>query len=96
MESGLFDADLGGGLVKKRVARRGQGKRGGHRVLLAFKGDDRSVFIFGFSKKDRQNLENDEREIYKRLAKLYLSATMKVLEDMCLKGQLIEVRYEKK
>lgn len=96
LESGLFDADLGGGLVKKRVARSGQGKRGGYRVLLALKDNDRSIFIFGFSKNDRDNIDAEEKDMYRKIAKLYLGAPIKMLEKMCIKGQLIEVPYEKK
>ncbi len=96
LETGLIDADLGGGLVKKRVARTGQGKRGGHRVLLAFKDNDRSIFVFGFSKNDRDNLDAEEKEMYKKVAKMYLGAPMSALEKMCNKGQLVEVRYDKK
>lgn len=92
----LIDADLGGGLIKKRVARSGQGKRGGYRVLIAFRSADRAIFIFGFSKNDRENLDGEEKEIYKRVAKLYLSAPMSALEKMCDKGQLVEVHHEKK
>ncbi len=96
LEEGLIDADLGAGLIKKRVARRGQGKRGGHRVLLAFKDKDRSVFIFGFSKNDRENLDSEEKEMYKKIAKMYLEASMSALEKMCSKDQLVEVYHEKK
>ena len=96
LSEGLIDADLGGGLVKKRVARSGQGKRGGHRVLLAFKDQDRSIFIFGFSKNDRENLDADEKDLYKKLSKMYLGVPMSALEKMCIKGQLFEVHYEKK
>ncbi len=62
MESGLIYAELGDGLCKQQVARQGQGKRGGHRTLIAFKKDDRSVFVFGFSKNERDNInEQDEK-----------------------------------
>tara|TARA_R100001039_G_C1827098_1_gene92582 strand:+ start:420 stop:821 length:402 start_codon:yes stop_codon:yes gene_type:complete len=37
MNNGLFEANLGGNLYKKRVATGGGGKRGGFRTLLAFK-----------------------------------------------------------
>ena len=91
LQVGLIDANLGGGLIKKRVARAGQGKRSGHRVLLAFKNKDRSIFIFGFSKKDRENLDSEEKEMYRKIAKIYLSASISALERMCSTGQLIEV-----
>ena len=35
MSRGLIDANLGGGLVKKRIARPGAGKSSGFRTLLA-------------------------------------------------------------
>lgn len=35
MAQGLIDADLGGGVVKKRVGLAGRGKRGGARTLVA-------------------------------------------------------------
>ncbi|OGT52735.1 MAG: hypothetical protein A3F17_03435 [Gammaproteobacteria bacterium RIFCSPHIGHO2_12_FULL_41_15] len=96
LEVGLIDANLGGGLIKKRVARSGQGKRGGHRVILAFKDSDRSIFLFGFSKNDRENLDTEEKEMYIKIAKMYLGTHMSALEKMCVKGQLVEVHHEKK
>jgi hypothetical protein len=52
---GLIDADLGGRLIKQRVASPGQGKRGGFRMLIGF-GSDRAVFIFAFAKNERENI----------------------------------------
>jgi hypothetical protein len=95
VSEGLIDADLGGGLIKKRVAKKGEGKRGRHRVPLAFKDKDRSLFIFGFSKNDRENLDDDEKELYKNLSKIYLGSSIRDLEGMCVKGLLLEVYYEK-
>ena len=34
-EDGLVDADLGGGLIKQRVARPGHGKSSGYRTVIA-------------------------------------------------------------
>jgi hypothetical protein len=48
-EGGLVDADLGGGLIKQRVARPGQGKRGGFRTIVAYRRGSRAVFLFGFA-----------------------------------------------
>ena len=59
-EGGLVDANLGGGLIKLRVARKGQGKRGSFRILLAFRIRDRAVFLYGFAKSDRDNIDVDE------------------------------------
>jgi hypothetical protein len=56
----LIDADLGGGLIKQRIARPGQGKSGGHRTIIAYKEGKRAVLLYGFPKKDKENLEDDE------------------------------------
>jgi hypothetical protein len=54
------NADLGGGLIKLRVARQGQGKRGGYRLLIAFRSKLRAVFQFGFAKSDLDNIDDDQ------------------------------------
>jgi hypothetical protein len=36
-EQGLVEADLGGGVIKQRVARAGQGRSGGFRVIIAYR-----------------------------------------------------------
>src|SRR6266576_6218858 len=56
---GLVDADLGGGLIKQRVARPGQGKRGGFRMLIGFR-SDRAIFLFGFAKNERENIDYNQ------------------------------------
>jgi hypothetical protein len=53
MAQGLFEADLGGDLLKKRIARPGQGKSGGYRTLVATNRDSRWIFVYGFAKNAR-------------------------------------------
>lgn len=50
-DKGLIDAALGGGLIKQRLARAGQGRSGGFRTVIAFRQADRAVFLYGFAKK---------------------------------------------
>jgi hypothetical protein len=57
---GLIDADLGGGILKLRVARQGQGRSGGYRKIVAFRIDHRVVFLYGFAKNERENIEPKE------------------------------------
>lgn len=59
-DRGLIDADLGGGLIKQRIGRQGQGRSGGHRVIVAYRVKGRAVFLFGFAKSDRENIGPDE------------------------------------
>ena len=60
MDRGLIDADLGGGIVKKRVGLAGRGKRSGARTLIATNKGDRWFFVFGFEKNERANIGDDE------------------------------------
>jgi hypothetical protein len=59
-ESGLIDADLGGGLIKQRVARAGKGRSGGYRTIIAYRGGGRAVFLYGFAKNERENVGLEE------------------------------------
>ena len=72
---GLVDADLGGGVIKQRVARRGQGRSGGFRVIVLYRASRRSVFAYGFAKSGKADLDDDELVIYRRLAGHYLGAS---------------------
>ena len=68
MAAGLIDADLGGGVVKKRVALPGRGKSGSARTLLATNKADRWFFVFGFEKNERANVTDKELEALQQLA----------------------------
>jgi hypothetical protein len=96
MERGLIDADLGGGVVKKRVALPGRGKSGGARVLLATNKGNRWFFVFGFEKNDRANVSAKELEALQAIAAdlLKLSSTQldahvasEALQEICHDGQ---------
>ena len=89
---GLVEADLGSGLFKKRVAREGEGKRGGFRTMLAFRRDDRSIFILGYPKNVKDNIGDDELVVLKKLAKELLVATEAEIRKRIETGELIEVK----
>mgnify|MGYP003599941173 CR=1 FL=1 len=91
MEHGLIDADLGGGVVKKRVGLAGRGKRGGARTLLATNKASRWFFVFGFEKNDRANIADDELEGLKDLAEQLLARTEKQLNEAVLEKTLTEI-----
>jgi hypothetical protein len=91
MTAGLYDADLGGGLVKKRIARSGQGKSGGFRTLIATNKGDRWVFVYGFPKNERSNIDKNEEEALKKLATELLSLTLKALEQAKDDNELMEI-----
>lgn len=91
MAAGLYDADLGGGLFKKRIAKPGKGKSGGFRTLIATNNEDRWFFIFGFSKNERSNIDSYEEEALKMLSKQLLAYTPDELEQAKNSNALIEV-----
>jgi len=74
VERGLIDADLGGGLIKQRVARQGRGRSGGYRVLVAYRAKNRAVLLLGFAKSERENISQDELLFLRELAENWLSA----------------------
>ena len=91
MIAGLYDADLGGGLFKKRIARSGEGKRSGFRTLIASNKGNRWIFVFGFPKNERSNIDKDEERALKSLATELLSLTPEDLAKEVLENKLIEV-----
>ncbi len=91
VRSGLYEADLGGGLLKKRVARSGQGKRGGFRALVVTNKKDLWIFVYGFSKNERSSLDSTEQEYLKKLAHHFLSLTAQALKEAERAGELTEV-----
>jgi hypothetical protein len=88
---GLIDADLGGGVIKQRVARAGQGRSGGFRVLLAFRSQDRAVFIYGFAKSERDNIDDKELLTLREIAAAWLAASFVQIEKESAAGRLQEV-----
>jgi hypothetical protein len=88
--AGNFDADLGGFLFKKRIARRGEGKSGGYRTIIGFRRgmSERIVFLFGFAKNERDNIETKDLQGLSGLARSLLAADDDVL------GRLVDAgRY---
>lgn len=88
---GLIDADLGGHVIKQRVALPAQGKRGSLRTLVAFKLDDKAFFIYGFAKNERANISQKELKALKLLVAELLSYSATSLLKAVQAGELIEV-----
>lgn len=92
-EQGGVDADLGGGVIKLRVARKGQGRSGGYRLLLAYRSGNRTVFLYGFAKNERDNIDDDELTTLKEIAASWLKADSDHIEAAIKEGILQEVPY---
>ncbi|MDR2837419.1 MAG: type II toxin-antitoxin system RelE/ParE family toxin [Azonexus sp.] len=94
MESGLIDADLGGFLYKKRIARPGGGKSGGYRTLLSARIGSRYVFLHGFAKNEKANITQDEKKALQYVGQMFLELPAEALSKALQTGVLWEVRCE--
>jgi len=94
IQRGLLEADLGGGIVKKRIALPGRGKRGSTRTLLATNRNDRWFFVFGFEKNERVDISENELESLKKVAKDLLGLTAAQIAVALGEGSLVEVEHE--
>lgn len=93
-EQGLIDADLGGGVLKQRVAREGSGKSGGYRALMFFRQGERAVFVFAFAKSDRANLDANEAVTFRKAAKIVLALSQAEIDAEVSAGRLTEVKCD--
>ena len=94
MVNGLVDADLGGYVVKKRLALHGRGKSSGARTIVATKFGERWFFLFGFEKNERSNIDKDELKSLQQLELTLLSFDASQLETAAIAGQLVELNGE--
>ncbi len=90
-ESGLVDADLGGGVIKQRVARTGQGKSGGYRTLILFRQGDRAIFAFGFAKSGQANISKADLALLRDTASEALEWSAGELDRLVASGTLVEI-----
>jgi hypothetical protein len=93
-ERGLIDADLGGGLIKQRVARPGQGRSGGFRVIVAYRVKGRAVFLYGFAKNERDNIDSDELQVFRTIGANWLAANAATIKQAIEDGDLQEITHD--
>jgi hypothetical protein len=93
-EKGQIDADLGGEVIKQRIGRLGQGSSKGYRTIILFRRGTRAFFVYGFSKSQRANIDNDELEQFKEASKLVLALNEAQLAVRLKRGDFVEVKSE--
>lgn len=92
--AGHWDADLGGGVFKQRVAREGGGKSGGFRTIIVFKAGQHSFFVYGFAKSDKANITPKELKALKAFATTLLALDAEALQKAGAAGEISEVRND--
>ena len=90
-EMGLIDAHLGGGVIKQRIARPGQGKSGGYRSVVFYRMGERAFFVFGFPKNAQDNISHEEATQFKNAAKVILALSDDQIRLLIENGKLEEV-----
>lgn len=90
--AGLVDADLGGGVIKQRLAREGQGKSDGFRSIALFRRSEKAFLVYGFGKSDRENIRVDELKAFRKLAGEMLGLDDNALAAAMKNGTITEIR----
>ncbi len=90
-EKGLIDADLGGGVIKQRIARPGAGKSSGYRSIVIYREGKKAFFVYGFPKSNLGNIRDDEVEQFKKAAKSILALSDSQIRKLIESGQFEEV-----
>lgn len=90
-ECGSIDADLGGGLIKQRVARAGSGRSGGYRTIVAYRANRRAVLLYAFAKSERDNIGEGELEDLRELGRRWMALSAGQIADQIHGGALLEV-----
>lgn len=90
-EKGLIDADLGGGLIKQRVGRPGQGKSGGYRTIIAIRFGDRAFVLFAFAKNELDNISQDNLRSLRDVADKWFATSPLDIEQAIEAGEIKEI-----
>lgn len=90
-DKGLVDADLGGGVIKQRIARPGESKSKGYRSIVLYRKGDNAFFVYGFPKSDLGNIRDDEQEQFKKAAKSIFALSDEQIRQLIENGQFEEV-----
>ena len=93
-ERGLVDADLGGGVIKQRIARPGAGKSKGYRSIVIYTRGEKAFFVYGFAKSELGNIRHDEEEQFKKAAKFILALSDDQIRQLIENGQFEEVKKD--
>ena len=93
-EAGNIDADYGGGVIKQQIARPNEGKSGGYRSVILYRRGNRAFFVYGFSKNERENIDDDEEQGFKDLAKVLFALSDDEIAKLVKTGVYKEIQCD--
>lgn len=92
IEKGFFEADLGGGICKKRIPLPGHGKSGSIRTIVAKKNKDAIIFIVGREKNaSGSDFTNTEQEAATMIGRALEKVSINKLRELVAVGTLREL-----
>jgi hypothetical protein len=89
---GFNRPDLGGGVIKQRIARTGEGKSKGYRNIVLYQKGEKAFFVYGFAKSETDNIRRDEEQQFKKAAKQVLALSDDQIDELIENGQFEEVK----
>jgi hypothetical protein len=92
LQAGMFEANLGGHVYKKRIRFKGHGKSGSGRTIICYKKEDRAIFIHGFAKNEKSDLSPKELNGFKELSKILMQLSPEAIAVAIKNGDFIEVK----
>jgi len=96
IEAGKIDADYGGGVIKQRISRPGEGKSGGYRTIIVHRDNEKAFLVFGFAKSVFSNIDDTDVKNFKEAATILLSFTPGQIETLLKAKALTEIKPRKK
>ena len=91
MQNNLSSVNLGGGLYKVRVSLEHSGKSSSFRTIVVYRENDRAVMVYGFMKKEQDNLSSNELKSFKILSKDILALSDEALTNAIVNKVFIEI-----
>ncbi len=91
LQQGLYEANLGGLVYKKRIPAKGKGKRAGARTIVAYRDNRLAVFMYGYLKSEKIDLSKREKQAFKMLAEKYVQHNEDNLKSAIDSGKLVRV-----
>lgn len=88
---GIVDADLGGGIVKLRLARPNEGRAGGYRTVVAYRVEGNVFFLYGFAKNEQENIAAHELARFRDTGEALFQADDRMIDGWLDEGRILEI-----
>jgi len=94
LEDGLSTIDLGSHLFKVRVKREHSGKSSGFRTIIVYQEGEKAIFLYGFGKNEKENIDKAELQYFKKLGNDLLALDSEELEESIGQKTLFDLEEE--